>query len=114
MEKLPNGQEFSKLDFQSAFHQIELYEAAQEKCTINTLIATFQEDIIIAARNEEEHLISLDRILLHLEGVRIKLSRDKCQFQQEFLEYIWVTSREECNSTSTNKVISYRQCSRAK
>ncbi|UYV83907.1 K02A2.6-like [Cordylochernes scorpioides] len=102
MAKISNRQRLSKLDFhtQCSFHQIKLDKSAQEIGTINTHIglfkvirlpfgiasspAIFQRQI----KDKEEHLRILDQVLQNSEGVELKLSRDKCKFQKESVEYL--------------------------
>ena len=48
----------------------------------------YLDDIIIFSRNEEEHLIHLEKVFQRLEKYRLKMKRSKCAFFKKHIQYL--------------------------
>jgi len=51
-------------------------------------VIVYLDDIVITRPSVEEHLLTLDKVLLKLKEAGLKLKRNKCVFMEESVTYL--------------------------
>ncbi|VDI84208.1 Hypothetical predicted protein [Mytilus galloprovincialis] len=97
--RLGGGQEYTKLDLNQAYQQIERDEDNKSvqprhfsentetlvQCISNVLVRV--DDILITGKAREEHLRSLSEVLSRFKRIGIRLKKQKCVFMAEEVAY---------------------------
>ena len=126
------GTTFTKLDLAHVYQQIPLDEDSKKFIVINTqkglfrynrlpfgvasapaiegilqgipYVCVYIDDIQVTGKSEEEHLQTVDEVLLRLEAAGLRLKRDKCTFMLPSVEYLGHTISAEGLQPTTEKV----------
>ncbi|XP_031343921.1 uncharacterized protein K02A2.6-like [Photinus pyralis] len=82
-----------------------IFQLIMEKVLIGLEgVTCFLDDILIAGRNKEEHLLRIDLVLNKLEKYGLTVRREKCNFFQKSVNYLGFVIDEEGLRPSTEKV----------
>ena len=117
------------IDLRQAYLQIEIDEPSRKYLTINTHRGLYQyqrlpygiaseqaiwrramdrsckaSHIIVTGKTLEEHLNTLDKVLMRLEEYGVKVNKTKCNFLQTSVEYLGHVISDEGLTQSPTKV----------
>ena len=71
------------------------------------MVVAYLDDILVAGKTEQEHLINLAQVLKCLDSAGMKLEREKCAFclpQVEYLEHV-ISEQGLCPAVGQVKAI---------
>ncbi|CAC5395318.1 unnamed protein product [Mytilus coruscus] len=95
---LGGRQEYTKLDLNQAYQQIELHEDTSSpgifQRTLENVVQDISnflvrvDDILITGKTREEHLNTLSEVLSRFTRIGIRLKRQKCMFMAEEVVYL--------------------------
>ncbi|XP_037566386.1 uncharacterized protein K02A2.6-like [Dermacentor silvarum] len=101
--RLSGGEKFSKLNLKDAYLQVQLDEASRKLVTINTPkglgrwenllqglthVVVYFDDVLVAGRDDQDHLTNLGLVLSRLKQAGLKLKLDKCTFLERQVQYL--------------------------
>ena len=68
------------------------------------MVVVYLDDILVARKTEQEHMMNLAQVLEHLDSAGMKLKRDKCAFCLSQVEHLGHVISEEGLCPSATKV----------
>ncbi|XP_069151841.1 uncharacterized protein [Solanum lycopersicum] len=84
-DQLQGAKCFSKIDFQSGYHQVRVREADIPK----THSGPDTDDILVYSRSQEEHADNLRKVLRVLQHQKLYAKFSKCEFWLTYLAFLW-------------------------
>ena len=112
--KLSGGTVFTKLDLSQAYQQLMLDEESKKYVVINThrgpfgissapgifqrtmesllqgipKVVVYLDDILVTGLSEEDHLLTLQKVLQRIESSGLRLKKNKCKFMVPSISYL--------------------------